>query len=59
VNIDEITHVVCCDDPKLALCGVPYDDFVEINPTCVVCSDLIGRPFCPKQNRCKEWDYLQ
>ena len=40
---DGVTHVYCCDDIDLALCGTDITDDVldEESPTsCVVCADL-------------------
>jgi hypothetical protein len=44
---DGLTYVVCCDD-DIALCGTAVADLdwidEDVEPTCVVCRELDGKP---------------
>lgn len=51
---DGLTHVMCCREENMMLCGI-YDDEAPIDNgpvTCVVCRDLNGTAFCPLGLKC-------
>ena len=46
----DVSHWVCCQDRRLTLCGIRYDegtDFEDATPDCVVCNDLDWSDTCP------------
>lgn len=53
---DELTHVCCCRDEDVSLCGVDLTDsnwdHDKQNLQCVVCDDLERSDWCPKGGRC-------